>query len=177
MPMPNLDPSFELGKRLSTMEQAIRSVQTKQFPMNATSNQAAATGFAVPTAVTTFATAVLDVPAGFTTAIILGNAEVFVQCQPATATGDYGYAGMEINSSDGQSNSSGASGIWGTATGSGQAAIPVPTVAQFPSCTAVFSKLPAGATISTSVQVWSGLGWAAAPSNLAEVRALAFFLP
>ena len=70
-----------------------------------------------------------------------------------------------------------ASGIWGTATGSGQAAIPVPTVAQFPSCTAVFSKLPAGATISTSVQVWSGLGWAAAPSNLAEVRALAFFLP
>lgn len=30
MPMPNLDPSFELGKRLSGMEQRVRSLETKQ---------------------------------------------------------------------------------------------------------------------------------------------------
>lgn len=177
MPMPNLDPSFELGKRLSGIEQRLRSVETKQFPMNAWTNWASAENFAVPTAVTTVVAAQLDVPASFTTAIIMGNAEVFIECQPATATGDWGMAGMEINSSDGQKNSSGADGIWGTATGNGASALPVPVVAQFPSCTAIFTGLPAGTTITVSAQAWSGLGWTAGAGNLAEVRALAFYLP
>ena len=174
--MPNLDSSFELGKRLSSMEQNVRDLSTKQFPISAETNWASAESFAVPTAVTTVVSAEFTVPPGFTQAIITANAEVFIECQPATATGDWGYAGMEINSSDGQRNSSGANGIWGTATGSGGSAIPVPIVAQFPTCTAYFTSLPAGTTITISAQTWSGLGWSAGPDNLAEVRATAIYL-
>lgn len=177
MPMPNLDPSFELGKRLSGFEQRIRAIETKVFPIGAATAGASAVNFAVPTAVTTVASATLEVPAPFATVIITANAEIFIECQPATATGDWGYGGIEVNSSDGQHTSSGANGVWGTASGTGTSAIPVPLVAQFPSCSAYFTGLVAGTTITVSVQVWSGLGWTANSGNLAEIRASATFLP
>lgn len=177
MPMANLSPDYALAKRLSGMEHQIRSLNTKMFPVSPAVNWGTAVGFAVPAAVTTVATTQFDLPQSMTTALISANAELFMECQPSTATGDWGNAGIEITASDGQKNSSGANGVWGTATGTGSAAVPVPIVAQFPSCMALFTGLTAGATITVSAQAWSGLGWSAAAGNLAEIRAIVIFLP
>lgn len=176
MPMPNLPPEFDLGKRLSGIEQRLQAVETKQFPVNFDSVWNFAETFAVPTSATTVVSAQLTVPAGFTTALIMGTAELYMACQPATGTSDYAYGQISIDSSDGHHSHTGSSALWGTATGSGSWSTPVPTVGQFPSVAAVFPDLAAGTTITVSAQAWSGQGWSASNQNLAEVHALVLYL-
>jgi len=174
--MSNLTPAYDLGKRLSGMENRIRAMETKQSLFWLECVWRNTVDWEVPTEWTLLSPAQYDVPAGFTQVILTATSVISANCRPATAMQDY-FGSLLYATAGGQSITGASSTTYGTADGAGNSAMPMPWVSQYPSLTWIFTGLQAGQTISVYPQVISESGWTANTGNQAYVNVSMWFLP
>lgn len=102
----------------------------------------------------------IPVPAGFTQAVVLVT--VNASCKNTTAAADFLYvSAMAVTGSGGEADVPIAAGSWGSAAASAGQKV---------------TGLTGGSNLRVSARVRAGTAWAADPSNIANVDAIAVFL-
>lgn len=183
--MPNLDPAFELGKRLSSMEQRIRSIETKSPVFEIFSGFGNTNGFALGTSnnipnLQDLAPVTATIPSGFSQAFVMVTSDIQAEALIASPyTNDWMTPNAVIKSNSPGIGSawSGGPSVYGTSNGSGAGASPLPYASAWPAMSYEYTGLQAGYTITASIQAYTGTGWAYGSNNIASVTLNIFFFP
>jgi hypothetical protein len=181
----SLSPAYDFARRFGAFDQRLKAMETK-VPFlqidNTFSNQY---GFSLPALAggSSWANAVslapcsLTVPQGYTQAYVTATGAILASVQPATLTSDLLQARLQLSTPGFSTAFTNGLFRYGTASGSGSNALPVPWIDMSFNFSIIWSGLTSGAVITAVVQAQTGAAWSAATNNTAGIELNAIFMP